>query len=503
MATLKIISDRDCKLYIDQEFICNMSANKLIKHEIDPGIYLIDVMANEGSLSCCEKSFDLEIADNKQQILKRIAFASSIDKINEKNYNENEENKFDVIRYGIIKKGGKYGILDQNNNLIADSIYDEIREISCKRDLLRDSYYELYAYVIRKESKEGVLALDGNIIIPCEYDKILPKMGWDDKYVSFYVVENNRKKAIWSIHGKILSGFLFEEIKSNEIGYYEHEVVLWLTKESKIALALLREFDNFSYKTDFIIDECLEKESKQGEFYVVRKKNNLGIINNEGNVLLDFKCEDLEYVDCKKTLLKVKIDGKWGVLTHFKPFIASIYDEIKPIEIDKGTYFANVNSYICVNKKCKSILDKNGRELIKECDYDIVKVIYNNDLVVGMIVKKNNLEGFLNPKGNLLIPCVYDSITPCVNQDNEIIAYIISMNGKKGAIDICQNILVKTEFDVVFFGCTEKNNVLLYRNETNSLLEPLSAMIIELHKEVALEATRASSAESELKKNGY
>lgn len=26
MATLKIISNKDCKLYIDQEFVCDMSA---------------------------------------------------------------------------------------------------------------------------------------------------------------------------------------------------------------------------------------------------------------------------------------------------------------------------------------------------------------------------------------------------------------------------------------------------------------------------------------------
>lgn len=503
MATLKIISDRDCKLYIDQEFVCEMLANKLVKHEIAPGIYLIDVMAKGESLSCCKKSFELEIADQKQQILKRIAFASSIDKINEKNYNENEEDIFDDIRYGIIKKDGKYGILDQNNNIIADCLYDEIREVLCKKNTLRDFYFEPYTYVIRKDSKEGVLALDGKIIIPCEYDKISPQMGWDDKYVSFYIVEHNDKKAIWSIHGNALSRFLFEEIRSNEIGYYEHEVVLWLTKERKIALALLREFEYFSYKTDFIIDGCLDEKSKYGDYYVVQKKNNLGIINNEGNTLLDFKYEELEYIDDKKTILKVKINGKWGVLTLFKPFISPIYDEIKPIEIDKGTYFANVNSYICVNSKRKSILDKKGRELLKKCDYDIVEVIYNNDMVIGMIVKTNNLKGFLDPKGNLLIPCVYDSITPCVNQENEIIAYIISINGKKGAIDTCQNILIKIEFDVVFFGCTEKHNVLFYSNETNSLLEPLTAMIIELHKEVALEATRASSAESELKKNGY
>ena len=74
MATLKIIADKSCKLFIDQEFVCDLTANKLVKHEIEPGIYLVDVIANEELQSAIRESFDLEISEPKQQILKRIVF---------------------------------------------------------------------------------------------------------------------------------------------------------------------------------------------------------------------------------------------------------------------------------------------------------------------------------------------------------------------------------------------------------------------------------------------
>ena len=226
---------------------------------------------------------------------------------------------FDDIQYSIVKKDGKYGILDNNKNLITDCIFDEIREVSCKKNLLKSHYFETCSYVIRQDSKEGLLALNGNAIIPCNYDSILPVMGLEDKYVSFYIVTNKGKKAIWSINGNALTSFLFEEIKASEIGYYEHEVVLWLTKEQKVALAVLKEYEWFSYKTEFLFDEYVDSEYINGDsLYVVRKTNKLGIINLEGNVLIDFKYEDIECIDKKKAILKVKINGKWGIITLFK-----------------------------------------------------------------------------------------------------------------------------------------------------------------------------------------
>ena len=62
MATLKILSNRDCKLYIDQEFVCEMLANKLVKHEMVPGIYIVDVIANDESRLINNESFDLSNA---------------------------------------------------------------------------------------------------------------------------------------------------------------------------------------------------------------------------------------------------------------------------------------------------------------------------------------------------------------------------------------------------------------------------------------------------------
>ena len=77
MATLKIISDKNCRLFIDQDFICEIEAQKLYKHELQEGVYLIDAVSSSEDDNNTV-SFDLNIETANQQFLKRINFEDNI-----------------------------------------------------------------------------------------------------------------------------------------------------------------------------------------------------------------------------------------------------------------------------------------------------------------------------------------------------------------------------------------------------------------------------------------
>ena len=70
MSTLKIISNKESSLYIDQQFVSAMHKGELLVHHIEPGVYLVDVISADEEV----ESFDVELASDKQQVLKRVVF---------------------------------------------------------------------------------------------------------------------------------------------------------------------------------------------------------------------------------------------------------------------------------------------------------------------------------------------------------------------------------------------------------------------------------------------
>lgn len=119
MAVLKIITDSDCDLYIDQECICHLSSGKLHKECLPKGVYLIDVVDPNNDQRTF--SFDLNVEHEDDQFLKRI----HLPEIQEDVAIPHKSNmdSVDAIFYkdiGKVKENGLYGYINFLNKWILE-----------------------------------------------------------------------------------------------------------------------------------------------------------------------------------------------------------------------------------------------------------------------------------------------------------------------------------------------------------------------------------------------
>ena len=189
-----------------------------------------------------------------------------------------------------------------------------------------------------------------------------------------------------------------------------------------------------------------------------------GFIDNDGNeILYDDVC------DMSEGMIAVKLNGKWGYINETgKLIIPFVYDEagyfsdglaavaigiawglidkagndVIPIQYDYISLYATNGLYFAARNDEDFIIDKTGRELIR-------KINYGEDLDLfpkfheGMAsVQYNDQYGFLNDKGDEIIPFKYDD---AVNF-NEGLAPV-KLNAKWGFIDKADNVVIPFKYD--------------------------------------------------------
>lgn len=210
MAALKIICNLSSKLYVDQEFVSELQADKLFKMELSSGAYLVDVVSiiDDEILD----SFDLILENDDQQVLKRI------DLVEKERLSKRYELKSEVMRksnmifddleviekyidigdygpgyyvdaYYKIKKNNKYGMLDKTGKLILDIKYDEIKA--------QWYYYDVTGFFAIIDQKCGYFTTSGEEVMACDYDSIEPLKDLPGHAITTFMVTKNGKKALF------------------------------------------------------------------------------------------------------------------------------------------------------------------------------------------------------------------------------------------------------------------------------------------------------------------
>ena len=126
--------------------------------------------------------------------------------------------------YCIIKKNGKWGVINKEGNLVIDTIYDEILLLP-EYDLftLTDQNTDI---VVVKDGKYGVIDLNGKIMVPTEYDYIaehntFERYNFKTIFKGNYDKENRTFDGIWKIYkdGQIMEGNEFAT-EEDAINYF-------------------------------------------------------------------------------------------------------------------------------------------------------------------------------------------------------------------------------------------------------------------------------------------
>lgn len=272
-----------------------------------------------------------------------------------------------------VKKGNKYGLMDEGYRYFRNCEYDKI-ESSRK-----------YA-VLTKEGKSGVYFLDRNSQdIPLEYDKIDDRYPFHhlvanrgDQYYLFnstgkavaenckqitrfrdqsrqqvdnyvLVVDSKGKSGIYDL--KTNSYLLYPKHEEITDGFEGHFVVRkkskygLVTKTDKVVLP-------FSYDSlTFLFPRSLTSPM------LAARNDKFGLVNLENTVVADFQYDDLQSIN---GCYKAKKNGKYTVLNNLgKPITTSVFDDVGTLRYGKMAVFNDGKfGYIDANGKITTPIDR-------------------------------------------------------------------------------------------------------------------------------------------------
>jgi len=199
-------------------------------------------------------------------------------------------------------------------------------------------------------------------------------------------------------------------------------------------------------KIKYKIDAAAPFSSFSNDLCSVKILGKWSYINTKGEIVIVTDYDDVN--EFRSGVAMVIKNNKVG-------FINTKGDVIVDLEydVDKVSFYHHDDNYFFLRKNgFACLLNKNGQEIISEKDNfsfvgffsqtsenEYFSYFFNDGLCA---VKRNEKWGFVNLKGQLIIPCEYDEYRPFFNGISPV-----SKNGKWGFIDKNNRLLIPFEFD--------------------------------------------------------
>ena len=334
----------------------------------------------------------------------------------------NGENKY----VSIVALDGQMKQLPQVKELLSQELNKEQNndnqslETTLKYDSKEDYYYGLA--VVKKDSKYGAVNIQGELVVPIEYDKI-----------SGFFINNNVTLSRAEKDGK------------------------WGVIDNKNNIVI-----PFIYETMYYYSDKL---------FAVEMNNKWGFIDIEGRVIIPFEYKQVWSFNNGVAI--AQIDNKWGFIDkENKSVVPFIYDYASwfndnyiKVRMDKLYYIVDTSGGKIDNKNYESfdLIDydyeyweryrvevnkkygmiDNNANVILPCEYDWIGD-YNNGRIK---ITKDKKSGVVDINGNIIIPIIYDNLYFSDNKRIEI-----EMNGKWGFIDWEGKLISAPEYDDIKNG---------------------------------------------------
>ena len=317
--------------------------------------------------------------------------------------------------YLIVKKEELMGMLSPQMKWIVQPKYDDITHLSYNENtydlVLNDSL--LYPFII-KENKKGVINLQGEILISCEYEYIEEKL-----HKEAWIVKNEKGYGLIHQNGRIIIACQYKDINFDEINGY------------------------------FMVQDSNDK---------------WGLIDNNARII-----EPLQYDNLKALGKDTYIFTKDSIITKPKTFVQTLPTVTSSaINIDACKAKEDTSRFDIVVLKRKNIINILTHQQINEYDELNLIELYPNNMV---LATKNNKKGILNDNGTLITSCIYDNISVesyyTQNSNKHILSYFsLSLNNKKGIVNTTGKEIIPCLYDKIernydYFFLHQKNKVYL------------------------------------------
>lgn len=272
--------------------------------------------------------------------------------------------------------------------------------------------------------KWGVINNQGNVIIEPTYDEmiVIPN-SQKDIFICTYDVndtDNTYKTKVLNSKGETV----FSEYESVEaVDNYDSKGNIWY-EEDALKVKKDGKYGLINYKGENILptqyDEITTLKGVKNSI-IIAKEGNVGLCNSLGEIIIEpTYSKILKYSDeYQDGYVVATAEGKYGLMSSNKAVLLDpIYDEI--------TYVGSQDYYGVKSEGKNSILDKD-KNVVFTGDYDSLVNISGDNIVV----KKANKYGIVDKAGNKKVDLTYDDLRYAFS-DN----YIAKKDNKYGIINV-------------------------------------------------------------------
>lgn len=327
-----------------------------------------------------------------------IMIISSIVKILKTN---SEEDTLSTSKYYSAYKDGKWGVIDNNGEIVVDMKYDEMvivpnnkqavfictydvddvtgeyktKVINGKSEEILKGYDQIEAIDnydskqniwfednvlrVKKDNKYGLIDFKGNELLKCEYDNIYSLKGVTENFI----VEKDQKLGLVNAKGQSIIDVEYKTIETLKEGYKNEYLI---SNEDGL-------FGVISTSGNKVLDTKYEavKYINSSETYAVKEEGTWKLVNTKGEILQTSEGE--EYVYAKGENVIVIKDGKYGIeKISGESVINCEYEELQ---------FAFSIYYIAKQDGKYGIININN-ETVKDFEYTNMYVVEEGNFIV-------------------------------------------------------------------------------------------------------------------------
>ena len=392
--------------------VINIKGNEIVKNEYD-SIAVDGYYTDENSYKysgyivsrTTDQGYRYGYIDYKGSLLLETEY-NELERITDIEDNENA--------YLIGAKNGQYGVIKNKDNILNNE-YQSIR-YDKSNDVL----------VIEKSKKYGIAKLDGQIIVPVEYNQI-------DITGIYLYAQNTQGTTVYNGNGTEAN--VDSDVAILETGNEKYRIRINNKIGSKYGVIDDEGKQLIEEKYNYI-------EYLYEDYFIASSENSkLGVINKKDEIQIQFECDSIQRI--KDTELIKTVVNQTTTRMYKKDMMLACEMQNANIEV-KGNY---IKIY---NETDTKYFDKQGNEVTN-------KEVYPNNLIFAA-KNEQGKWGFVDKSGNVVVDYQYDNVT----EINEYGYAGIKQEGKWGVINQNGEIILKPSYELqdevnpIFMGVYHK-----------------------------------------------
>ena len=400
---------------------------------VEPKYYEVHIPNPSKPIFVCYYNYNEETGECKTKVVndqgtELFSKYSGIDTITLNGIETTMPYEKNLLKY---KQNYKYGLINLDGEVIVKPEYDEINGLSGKEGEL----------LVKKDNKYGVINNKGVYLIREKFDYIS-----GDEY---FTAGNNRRYSGYIIGEKTSNGYRYGYVKSNQ-----------------------RTLLNTEY-SEIIRIGGIKNENTDRNIYILAAKNGRwGLVKN-GNKVIDFKFQDIDYSGVNDLFILAKGTSLGVYNLKGKKILDTKYDDLNVTETYIYTKKGEEEKYFDLKGKeidKSQINESNENDLEGEEDKKTSADLVNPTIIPK---EKDGKWGFIDKNSKLIVDYIYDEVT----EVNKYGFAGIKKNGKWGSVDEKGNVVQEPKYkldgldEISFIGAYYKvvydNKNIIYTDAEN------------------------------------